>query len=210
MPTGGSGSPTCPPTDALAPHSAMHIHEIFARDQVDTQTVRRASRILLERLGPMLACAWPDMPTWLDEIVPELAAEQPDPPFAPFQLNPREKQRLLAPQLDTLYPVSDEILLTRLLLAAIRHCELSIVLLPQHVWRGHVVGLLRLADESRFQAPEPHRPLRAIWLLDVGIHDADEKIIRVFADRHEDLEDVTALLAPLGAAGAPQQENRLP
>jgi hypothetical protein len=176
---------------------------------MDTQTIRRCSRTLLERLGPMLACAWPEMPTWLDEIVPELAAEQPEPPFAHYQLKPREKVRLLTPEFDTLYPVSDEVLLARLLLAAIRHCELSIVLLPQHVSRGHVVGMLRLVSESRFQAPGPHRLLRARWLLDVGSYDADEKIIRVFTDRREDLDEFTARLAPFAIAVAPQQENRL-
>lgn len=190
--------------------AAMHVQQLYLRDSASAPVVRQCSGRLLEALGPMLAVAWPELESWLDEIVPELAADQPPQPFPEYELTARETKRLLTPEFDTIYPVSNEVLLARLLLAAMRHSELSIVLVPQHVSRGHLVSLLRLCSLMTLSTADLEKPLRAQWLLDVGSYDVDEKTVRLFTDREELLTELTFLLAPLCLADAPLPKDRSP
>lgn len=180
----------------------MQTAQFQLRTDVEVTTVQDCGSRLLNETGPMLACVWPEMKSWLDDLVPELAGDSQEPPSPAWRLTPKERRRLLSPEFDAVYHVPDAMLLSRLILAAGRHSELSIVLAPADVSRGKFAGLLRLADRTAFQPADRDTPLRADWMLDVGSYNVDAKMIRIFAEQTDRLAQLTDLLAPLRLARA--------
>lgn len=178
--------------------------------QIEASTVQQCASRLLSETGPMLACAWPELDAGIDELGPELA-DRPQQEIAPaWRLTQRQRRRLLSPEFDAVYRVSDAVLLSRLILAAVRHSELSIVFAPEAVSQGHLTRLLRLADRTAFQPADENTPLRADWLVDIGSYNVDDKVLRIFCDQTDRLTRLTDLLAPLKLDGATLPEGPTP
>jgi hypothetical protein len=177
---------------------------------VEATTVQECAGRLLSETGPMLACVWPELDAWLDELVPELSDNSRQDLAPAWRLTERQRRRLLSPEFYAVYPVPDALLLSRLILAAIRHSELSIVFSPAGVSRGKFASLLRLADRAAFQPVEESAPLGADWLLDVGSYDGDDEVIRIFSDQIDRLTRLTELLAPLNLDRATPPEGPRP
>lgn len=175
----------------------MQTATLSLTSHLEATTARDCASRLLCETGPMLACAWPEVDSWLDELVPELADDTEQELTPAWRLTQRQRRRLLSPEFDAVYRVVEDVLLARLILAAVRHCELSIVFAPAAVSQGKFASLLRLADRTAFHPADKETPLRADWLLDVGSYDVDEKIVRIFADQTDRLAQLTDRLAPL-------------
>jgi hypothetical protein len=164
---------------------------------IEATTVQDCASRLMRETGPMLACVWPELNAWLDELVPELAGDPPQNLTPDWRLTEQQRRRLLSPEFDTVYRISDAVNFSRLILAALRHSELSVVFAPADVSQGKFASLLRLADRTAFQPAERDKPLRAEWLLDVGSYEVDDKVVRIFTDKADRLAQLTELLAPL-------------
>lgn len=189
----------------------MQIVQFPLVSQIEASIVQQCASRVLSETGPMLACAWPgELDATLDDLVPELGDSSRQKLTPAWRLTQKQRRRLLSPEFDAVYHVPDGLLLSRLILAAIRHSELSVVFTPEAVSQGHLARLLRLADRTAFQPADEHTPLRADWLVDVGSYNVDDKVLRIFCDQTDRLTRLTDLLAPLKLAGATLPEGPTP
>jgi hypothetical protein len=185
----------------------MHTAQFPLTSSIEAATVQDCSRRMLRESGPLLACAWPELDDWLDELVPELSDVATQDLKPAWRLTEHERRRLLSPEFDAAYRVTDPTLLARLILAAVRHSELSVVFAPAAVSRGKFANLLRLADRTAFLPVNGEPPLRVDWLLDIGSYDGDDKVVRVFSDNTDRLTQLSDLLDPLNFDRTPPSEG---
>lgn len=161
----------------------------------DVKRIHRLYVQLFNGLGPMYVRAWSDHEEWLGSLAVDFSVYAIPDTIDSFQLTPDEIKRTLAgSEGNTVYSVSDANLFARILLASIRHSELSTVFMPVDLPRKTVVKLLRFADYFHYERDESKFPVRIPWLLASTTVDEECDAVYFVSNESERYESVSKLL----------------
>ena len=160
----------------------------------DNLTANKLLMRVYEALGPMHACAWPDVRDWLvgptDGTLGEL-------PTVSYLLNETEKGRLLDPSPSTVYQITSASLFIGMVRSALDRSDHQIVLTPHDLPRRETFSAIRWA--GRLDADRPMDFAYPGWVIASTNINADECVIAFAHNSSCNFESVVELLDALFA-----------
>lgn len=163
--------------------------------------VREVGRDLCQMLGPMIGRAWKDLPEWIGDLAPEFVSARSGAADELFRLDRTERARLLSPELDTVYHLTNSTQFAQLFLAGTRHSELTPIFTSDSLSRGKLLALFRYCDHLPYREESAGATLRTPWLMSLTELDEHQAIL-FQTDDSRTLETADRALSRLACSSA--------
>lgn len=168
-------------------------------ERFDLYRLQAACTKAFSLLNGVMVRAWPEIGEWIDDIVPEDFGPEKQSFEIVRILDKSSLERMLSPELTTLYEVKSPNAFVTILLASLRHSEFPGVFLPIGLGQRRVTKLLHAADYYDFERHQDEFPI-VKWMIGIGITQNEPDSFLLMTESKELMKelDLTFLAPPNG------------